>query len=177
MNRTTPVLFTLFAVLAAQSGMAGTSFVEAEVLSSTPIYHIVENSRPERQCWHEDVVREVRQPASGRSATPGILGAVIGGAIGNAVGSHKRNKQVGTVVGAVLGGSVARDISRSNERSRSVEYVDTVERCQTVHSSYQEEKLVGYDVRYRYNGAHHVVRMPHDPGATVRLRVDVEPVF
>jgi uncharacterized protein YcfJ len=163
--------------LATAQAAAGTSYVEAEVLSTTPIYHVVESSRPERQCWEEELVREVRQQPQARSATPGILGAVIGGAIGNAVGHKKRNRQVGTVVGAVLGGSIGSDISRNGGTARSVEYIDTVERCRTVHANYQEEKLVGYDVRYRYNGAQHVVRMPHDPGAVLRLRVDVEPVF
>lgn len=173
-------LFMIGAVLAlgaAGGAAADTSFVEAEVVSTTPVYRVIESSFPERQCWEEEVVREVRQAPAGRSSTPGILGAVIGGAVGNAVGSHKRSRQVGTVVGAVLGGSIARDIVRNGERAQTVEYVDTVERCRTVHTSQQEEKLVGYDVRYRYNGAQHVVRMPHDPGAVVRLRVDVEPVF
>lgn len=157
---------------------ADTSYEEARVLSSTPIYHVVETTEPERQCWEEEVVREARssQRAS-RSATPGILGAVIGGAVGNAVGHHKRNQQVGTVVGAILGGSIARDIVRNGERSQTVEYIDTVERCRTVHTSYQEEKLVGYDVRYSYNGFENTVRMPQDPGATIRVRVNVEPVF
>jgi uncharacterized protein YcfJ len=165
------------ALLPAASVQAETSYGEARVLSSTPIYHVVESTQPERQCWEEEVVREARNSAPSRSATPGILGAVIGGALGNAVGHRKRNQQVGTVVGAILGGSIARDITRNGERSQTVEYIDTVERCRTVHTSYQEEKLVGYDVRYSYNGAENVVRLPEDPGATLRVRVNVEPVF
>lgn len=172
-----PVLAAALATAIVAPAVANTDYVEAEVLASTPIYRVIENTRPQRQCWEEEVVREVRHAPASRSATPGILGAVIGGAIGNAVGSRKRNQQVGAVVGAVLGGSIARDIVRNGERVRHDEYIDTVERCRTVHTSYQEEKLVGYDVRYRYNGAQHVVRMPHDPGATLRLRVNVEPVF
>ena len=172
-----PTLIMLLTGAIAAPASANTDYVEAEVLDATPIYRVIESERPERQCWEEEVVREVRHAPASRSATPGILGAVIGGAIGNAVGSRKRNQQVGAVVGAVLGGSIARDIVRNGERARSTEYIDTVERCRTVHTNYQEEKLVGYDVRYRYNGSQHVVRMPHDPGATLRLRVNVEPVF
>lgn len=156
---------------------AQATYEEARVLSSTPIYHVVETTEPERQCWEEEVVREARSAPPSRSATPGILGAVIGGAVGNAVGNRKRNQQVGTVVGAILGGSIARDIVRNGERSQTVEYIDTVERCRTVHATYQEEKLVGYDVRYSYNGFENTVRMPQDPGATIRVRVNVEPVF
>lgn len=152
---------------------AATSYEEADVLTVTPIYHMIEVSTPTQQCWEEEVVR--RESWRERdSATPSILGAVIGGALGNAVGHHKRNKQVGAVVGAILGSSIARGISRVENNST---YIDTVERCRTVHDRYQEEKLVGYDVVYSYNGAQHKVRMPEDPGATVRVRVNVEPVL
>jgi uncharacterized protein YcfJ len=165
------------AMLAAAPALADTSYGQAQVLSSTPIYRVIESSQPERQCWEEEVVREVRSNPSSHSATPGILGAVIGGAVGNAVGHHKRNQQVGTLVGAILGGSIASDIVRRGERSQTVEYVDTVERCRTVHNTVQEEKLVGYDVRYSYNGAQYTVRLPEDPGTTLQVRVNVEPVF
>ncbi|MGA0805462.1 MAG: glycine zipper 2TM domain-containing protein [Pseudohongiellaceae bacterium] len=169
--------FVTATILPAAAARADITYEEVPVLSSTPIYHVVESSRPERQCWEEEVVREARSTAPSRSATPGILGAVIGGAVGNAVGSRKRNQQVGTVVGAILGGSIARDIVYNREQGRTVEYIDTVERCRTVHTSYQEEKLVGYDVRYSYNGQENSVRLPQDPGATMRVRVNVEPVF
>jgi uncharacterized protein YcfJ len=180
MKTMTAILPTLIAsscCLPVAAVLAGTSYEEASVLSSTPIYHVVETTQPERQCWEEEVVREARSSPPSRSATPGILGAVIGGALGNAVGHRKRNQQVGTVVGAILGGSIARDVVRNGERRETVEYIDTVERCRTVHASYQEEKLVGYDIRYSYNGTESTVRLPQDPGATIRVRVSVEPVF
>lgn len=160
----------------AHSAQARSSYDEATVLSSTPVYRTVETSTPSRECWQEEVVRQRHARGGYDSATPNILGAVIGGAIGNAVGSRKRNKQVGTVVGAILGGSIARDIEYGNRRGRADEYIDVVERCRTVHNVYQEERLIGYDVRYRYNGVEQVTRMQHDPGATVKVRVNVEPV-
>ncbi len=155
---------------------AATTYDEARVLDATPIYHVVETSSPREECWEEDIARTERRSYGGESATPSILGAVIGGALGNAVGHGKRNEQVGTVVGAILGGSIGRDVGR-NRNSRSDTYIETVERCQTVYVNEQEEKLVGYDVRYSYNGSQHTVRMPEDPGSTVRVRVDVEPVL
>lgn len=170
------LLVAALGCLPAMSIQATTIYDEAEVLQSTPIYRIVETSSPSRECWEEEVVRTSRSRGS-ESATSGILGAVIGGALGNAVGHHKSNKRVGTVVGAILGGSIAKDISRSNARNNDVQYVDTVERCRTVHNTRQEEKLVGYDVSYSYNGSQHTVRFPEDPGAFVKVRVNVEPVF
>ena len=162
-------------LIANVSASAATMYEDAEVLSSTPIYHIVEVSSPQQQCWQEDVVRHDSRSYE-RSATPGILGAVIGGALGNAVGHHKTNKQIGAVVGAILGGSIGSNIGRENANRRADTYIETVERCKTVRNTSQEEKLVGYDVLYSYNGAEHLIRMDEDPGASVRVRVDVEPV-
>lgn len=157
----------------ASVASASTSYYEADVLQSTAIYRTVETSTPRRECWLEEVVRESRPQYN--SHTPNILGAVIGGAIGNAVGHNKSNQRVGAVVGAVLGASVARDISYSN-RSRDV-YYETVERCETVYDNYLEDRLVGYDVIYSYNNQEHTVRTQRDPGATIRVRVNVEPVL
>jgi uncharacterized protein YcfJ len=162
-------------IAVSNPAMAAVTYDEARVLDSTPIYRVVETSSPREECWEEEIARTERR-YGGESATPSILGAVIGGAVGNAVGHRKRNQQVGTVVGAILGGSIGADIGR-NRSSRSDTYYETVEQCRTVYVNEQEEKLVGYDVRYSYNGSQHTVRMPEDPGSTVRVRVDVEPVL
>ena len=162
-------------IAASNPATAAVTYDEARVIDSTPIYHVVETSSPRDECWEEEVARTERHYGR-QSATPGILGAVIGGALGNAVGHHKRNRQVGTVVGAILGGSIGTDIGR-NRNARSDTYYETVEQCRTVYINEQEEKLVGYDVRYSYNGSQHTVRMSEDPGSTVRVRVDVEPVL
>jgi uncharacterized protein YcfJ len=176
MNRSRIFAFSALAaaVIGSTSAQAQTSYHEARVLESTPIYRVVETSVPTRQCWEEEVVRSSSRHHY-RSHTPGLLGAVIGGAIGNSLGHHNTSRKVGTVVGAVLGGSIARDIQTSNRDS--VVRLETVERCETVTNYEQREKLVGYDVLYSYNGEDYKVRMPDDPGATVRVRVNVEPVI
>jgi uncharacterized protein YcfJ len=166
---------TLFA-FATLPLQAATTYEEAAVLASTPIYREVEISSPQEECWEEEVVRQDLRRYE-RSSTPGLLGMIIGGALGNAVGNNSSSRKVGAVVGAVLGGSVARDITRANDARNAPVRVVTEERCRTVYNTRREEKLVGYDVRYSYNGAQHTVRMPEDPGATVRVRVDVEPVL
>lgn len=158
------------------TGMAATSYEEADVLSTTPIYRVVETTTPQRECWEEEVSRPVRRYSRDESATPELFGMLLGGALGNAVGHNKTNRRVGTVVGAVLGGSIAHDISRNNGATEEV-VIDTVERCRTVSTTEQQEKLVGYDVRYSYNGLERTVRMDRDPGATVKVRVNVEPVL
>ena len=172
-NVRTSILAALLGVALTPAVSASTTYYEADVLQSTAIYRTVETSTARRECWLEEVVRESRPQY--RSNTPNILGAVIGGAIGNAVGHNKSNQRVGAVVGAVLGASVARDISYSN-RTRNVQY-ETVERCETVYDSYLEDRLVGYDVVYSYNNREYTVRTQRDPGATIRVRVNIEPVL
>jgi uncharacterized protein YcfJ len=167
----------ILTISATACATADVTYDNARVLSSTPIYRTVEISTPERQCWREEVARtDYRDRGGYNSHTPDLLGAVIGGALGNELGHNKSNKRVGAVVGALLGGSIARDLE-SRHRREAVTYYDTVQRCETVNYYRQEEKLVGYDVLYSYNGRDYSIRMPNDPGAYVRVRVDVEPVY
>lgn len=155
-------------------GFAQTSYHEAQVLESKEIYRVIETSVPARQCWEEEQVRSSSRHRY-RSHTPGLLGAVIGGAIGNSMGHHRSSQKVGTIIGAMLGSSIARDMVQARNDSGTI--IETVERCDTVYNYQQEEKLVGYDVLYRYNGEEYQVRMPEDPGSTIRVRVNVEPVI
>jgi uncharacterized protein YcfJ len=54
---------------------------------------------------------------------------------------------------------------------------ETVRQCETVYEYREEERLVGYQVVYRYNDEEYSVRMDNDPGEQVRLKVNVQPVF
>ncbi len=165
----------LTGILAANMGLAQTDYDYAPVVDVRPIVRIVEISTPSEQCWEEEYLVD-RGPRRNQSNTPAILGTIIGGAIGNAVGHNKSNQRVGAVVGAVLGHSVARDIMRNNS-GPAVRRVETVERCETVYRVQEEERIVGYNVTYNYNGQDYTVRTDRDPGSRIRLRVSVEPVL
>ena len=162
------------AVLFAMPVLANTRYEYADVIEATPVYQTIEVSVPREECWNEEIVSHRRSRSE--SHTPALLGTIIGGALGNAVGHGKSNKRVGTVVGAVLGHSIGRDIVASNNRGRVTEY-ETVRQCETVYEYHEEERLVGYQVRYRYNNEDYSVRMDDDPGQQVRVRVNVQPVF
>ncbi len=162
-------------VLLAGTAQAETSFEYAEVVESRPIYRVVEVSTPSEQCWEEEIAVDYRRSGSD-SSTPVIVSTILGGAIGNAVGHNKSNKRVGTVLGAVLGHSIGRDIVRSSNQSGHRQY-EVVERCQTVYQQHEEERLVGYQVTYLYNGEERSVRTDTDPGDQIRLRVNVEPIL
>ena len=161
--------------MASAQAFAETSYESAPVVESRAIYELVEISTPQEQCWEEEQVLE-RYGNDRRSNTPVVVSTILGGAIGNAVGHNKSNRRVGAVLGAVLGHSIGRDIMRRNERPSSREY-QTVQRCETVYQQHEEERLVGYQVTYLYNGEEYSVRTNTDPGDEIRVRVSVQPVL
>lgn len=161
--------------LLSTGAFAETSYESASVVESRAIYEVVEISTPQEQCWEEETVVD-RRGSDNRSNTPVVLSTIIGGAIGNAVGHNKSNQRVGAVLGAMLGHSIGRDIIRRNERPSSREY-QTVQRCETVYQQHEEERLVGYQVTYLYNGEEYSVRTDTDPGDEIRVRVSVQPVL
>ena len=65
---------------------------------------------------------------------------------------------------------------RRNESAGSGEY-QTVQRCETVYQQHEEERLVGYQVTYLFNGEEYSVRTTTDPGDEIRVRVSVQPVL
>jgi len=166
--------FASFSLLLATPGFADTRYEYAQVIESRPVYKNVEISMPHEECWDEEIAHT--RATRSDSRTPAILGTIIGGALGNAVGHGRSNKRVGTIVGAVLGHSIGRDIVAGNSQDRVVRY-ETVRQCETVYEYREEERLVGYQVVYRYNDEDYSVRMDDDPGEQIRIKVNIQPVF
>ncbi|MBL4580934.1 MAG: glycine zipper 2TM domain-containing protein [Gammaproteobacteria bacterium] len=161
--------------LVSVGAFAETSYETASVVESRAVYEVVEISTPQEQCWEEEMVVD-RRGTDNRSNTPVVLSTILGGAIGNAVGHNKSNRRIGAVLGAVLGHSIGRDIMRRNERPSIREY-QTVKRCETIYQQHEEERLIGYQVTYLYNGQEYSVRTNTDPGDEIRVRVSVQPVL
>ena len=93
-----------------------------------------------------------------------ILGGIIGGAIGNKFGrgsGRDASTALGILVGASIGSAKA---DRHGQRSRC--YVET--------DYHEEQRFMGYDVTYEYNGDLYYTQMQEHPGDRIRLRVDVE---
>ena len=166
-------LLTIQAFLPTRGAIADQSVQEVPVISSYPVYQTVVREEPREQCYIEQVARH---QSRGKSATPAIVGTILGGALGNALGSKKSNQRVGAVVGGVLGYSIGKDVGqRHAERHGAVRYEER-EVCSTVYERIEEERLTGYDVSYAYGGKTYKTRMRRDPGSTVRVRVQVEPI-
>ncbi|MBT3460721.1 MAG: glycine zipper 2TM domain-containing protein [Gammaproteobacteria bacterium] len=159
----------LLSSLAPTALASSVAFEDAIVLSAVPVFEQVAIQTPSQACWVERVaVRRNRDHGVGL-----VVGGVVGGAIGHAVGHKKRNKQVGAILGSVLGATVGNAMAKN--RHVPPRYQDR-EVCETHHTARIEERLLGYDVSYEYNGQVYNVRMGSDPGAQVRLRVSHRPV-
>jgi uncharacterized protein YcfJ len=143
------------------------------VIKAKPIYETRVTSTPRQSCWQEQVTTH-RQSGS-NSSTGTIVGGIIGAAVGHELGHKKRNKQIGAVAGAVLGSSIGYDLTRGKRHSRPVH--STRERCETVYDEHSDRVVVGYRVKYRYNGQIYRTRMDRHPGDRIKLKVSVTPVY
>lgn len=144
----------------------------AEVLSARPIYTQVRVSQPRRECREEQVTyREPRY--TGDNAAGAILGGIIGGVAGHQFGGGS-GRAVATGIGAVVGAGVG---SRAGQYDRGGDTRTSYEtRCETFDDTHVEDRVDGYDVTYRYQGATYHTTMPYDPGNRIAVNVDVRPV-
>lgn len=154
----------------------GRHYDYARVTRVEPIYESVSRKVPHQECWVE-TVRYDRDSGRPRSATGTILGGIIGAAVGNELGHHKRNKQVGAVAGAILGASIGRDVTNRRHPQQTVSEYRDVERCETRYRYESEERLVGYDVSYRYAGGEYHTTMDRHPGKRIKVAVSVQPAY
>ena len=184
------------ATIAALGLTGGTAFARtfgdvAQVLSSTPVYST--EASPRQECWNEPVStyehrRTYRDgPEYTRADNRGgigagtVLGAIIGGVVGHQFGGTSGARDKATGAGAIIGGLIGNSVDNdSGYRTASrdvyeerVPVTRDVRRCKTVTDT--EQRVVGYDVRYQYNGREFTTRLPYDPGPTMPVNVDVRP--
>jgi uncharacterized protein YcfJ len=155
----------------------------AQVLRAEPQVHSVRIVEPRQECRTEVryvPVRERRGAVDTGAATfvGGVLGAVVGHQIG-----QREARGVGTVAGALIGGAIGHEMAqgqvrRAGETGYRGEELHAVqsEQCVTRALERWEDRIDGYRVTYRYNGHIYSTQLPRDPGATLRVRVNVQPV-
>lgn len=150
----------------------------APVTEVIPVHRDIQVRTPRTQCWNEQVA--YRQPSSPAGA---LIGGLIGAAIGNKAGRHGHhgrryyhhhsNRGAATLAGAAVGAVIGSSVSRANA---PVQY-GTQQRCQVVDEFTTQREIVGYDVRYHYNGREYLTRTDRHPGDRIRVRVDVSPAW
>ncbi len=171
MNKTSLIAAVGFGVmLVSQTSVAGSKhgyYDTARVLKVKPIYETVRVNHPRRKCWDEPVYHRGRS----NSAVPTIAGAIIGGAIGNRFGKgHGRDAM--TIAGTLLGGAIGHDMGG---RHAGPGYETMERRCKTVNRYSNREEVVGYRVKYRYNGKTNWTRTNTHPGKRISVKVKVRP--
>lgn len=186
--RTLIKMLSLSAALTfAQAGFAyqdsSVEYDYADVLSVDPIVETVSEPVERQVCRREPVQtyepRYAYQDRRHRDPTGAtVLGAIIGGALGNTVGRGD-GRRAATIAGAVMGGAIGHDNAR---RGRYVEtggsYRTHYEDVCSIETDYQQdERVVGYDVTYRYNGRVYHTQTDHHPGDRIRVEVAVSPAF
>ena len=166
------------------------AFDYAKVVDVTPVIETYEVNNPVEQCWDEKVAysdysERAYNERRRNSHTGEIFGAILGAVVGNQVGNG-RGKKIATAAGAILGGSIARDI-KNNKRRLNNHHSDryasqghggykTVQRCEVRDSFTTQERVVGFDVAYKYRGNVFYTQMNQRPGNKIKVKVTVKPV-
>jgi len=150
----------------ADEGSADNSKVAwADVLRVDPVYDRV-RGQARQVC--EDVPVE-RPVDNGNRAAGTVLGAIVGGVLGSTVGKGD-GRRAAAVAGAVAGGAIGNGVARGNDG-----YYEDVERhCHMVEGE-AEDRVVAYDVQYRYRGDVFMSRLDYDPGDRLRVRINIQP--
>jgi len=167
----TVLTFGISALAFSGAAISGHGFIgKAKVIEAEPLYETVDVANPVTECWTERVTRHDRRHGS---YTAPLAGGIVGGVVGNQFG-RGRGKTALTVAGALLGASIGHDHNTSRYRQRPS--VGHVKRCETVDRYEQEQQLVGYRVKYRYEGQTYYTETTEYPGKFIPVRVKVSPV-
>lgn len=137
---------------------AQTFEAEARVVSAVPIR---EAGGTREECWTEGTGGR-----GGDRVAGAVIGGIAGGLIGHQIGSGSGNTAA-TIAGTIGGAAVGNEVARRNDRG------EVVERCRTVAA--YDERVVGYDVVYRFQGREFATRLPYDPGRNLPVQVTVAP--
>lgn len=151
----------LAATLALAAGSSAWAVEYGTVVSVTP----VQAATPvfQRLCNDEPVV--VQAPNNGAGAVLGaIAGAVIGYQFGGGAG-----QAVATGLGMVAGAAVGDQVQANNNPPVQA----TAQRCRNV--TQYDNRTVGYDVVYDYQGVRRSTRLAQDPGNRIALDISVAP--
>jgi uncharacterized protein YcfJ len=131
------------------------------VVSSTAVTAQV--AVPQQQCTEQQALVQPRTSGGGA-----LLGALVGGVVGHHIGDGF-GRAAATGLGAVAGSVIGDRAEAANNPPAAV----PVRHCQTLTS--YENRVIGYDVTYEYNGQRYLTRVAQDPGPRIALNVTVAP--
>ena len=145
-----------FLTIAAVTATGAFAQERGRVLSSTPITQQV--AVPQQVCSDQPVAVAPRSTGAGA-----VVGAIAGGLLGNAIGGgggRAAATGAGLIGGAMLGNQV--------ESSGPAQY-QNVRQCST--QTFYQNRTVGYNVTYEYNGRSYTTQSATPPGKWIALNV------
>jgi uncharacterized protein YcfJ len=170
------LILLMVAAAGSGSGFAADFIDTARVVSSSPVYERVAD--PRQECWIETVSSTgtvTRSAPQEHNIGGALLGGVVGGVVGNQIGQGNGNAvatAAGAIAGALIGDQVAnQDQNGQPQQVTQAPQVRQEQHCRTIEN--YKDVIRGYDVTYRYSGKDVTVRLPNDPGDTVRVGVSV----
>lgn len=172
MRNILPLIAGLIAVPAF--AVSQSTVIDAQVVDVQPIVETVSERIPHEICREETVRVVDRRYGRYSRAVPTAVGAVLGGAVGNVLGRNSSKEDVITVAGAVLGGTIGNNRAGPNVNGDS--YYVTEDVCTTEYEYRERERINGYRVSYQYGDSIYETRMDRDPGATIAVRVNLQPL-
>lgn len=164
--------FGLVCLLAtAAVGVHAESFIDyARVNSVEPQYENV--NVPRNECTSQ-WINEPRQRAGRQHYGGAVIGGVAGALLGNQVGKG-HGREAATALGAVVGALAGDNYSNRDRWERYEDAPREVTSCRPVNDV--QTRLTGYRVNYEYRGQYYSTLMREVPGASLQVRVSVEPV-
>jgi uncharacterized protein YcfJ len=149
----------------------------AKVVDARPVFEVVRVPE-ERQVCEERLVQ--RRVAEHRSPAPAIFGAILGGVIGNQLSrnhghGHHNDRAAATIAGAAIGGVVGSEIQYSKYPARY--YTETAPVCRVRTSWRNEQRVIAWDVTWKYHGKIYHSRMAEKPGDRIPVRISVDPAY
>ena len=169
MRNILPLIAGLISVPAL--AVSQSTVIDAPVVDVQPIVETVSERIPREIC-REETVRVVDR-RYGR-IVPTAVGAVLGGAAGNILGRNSSKEDVITVAGAVLGGTIGHN--RAGRYGNNDGYYVTEDVCTTEYEYREHERINGYRVSYQYGDSIYETRTDRDPGATIAVRANLQPL-
>lgn len=134
----------------------------AEVVAAKEVFETVVTPREKCetvQVQHQAPVKDEKRIAGS------VVGAVAGGLLGSTIGGGD-GKKLATVAGAAAGGYAGNRVQKNLQEKDTT--TTTEQRCRTV--SEKSQKLVGYNVTYRFDGKEGVARTSFKPGPTLPVK-------
>jgi len=171
------IMVTALPAWAGHDGYDNDRYDYAKVIDARPIFEIVRVPE-ERQVCKDRVVQ--RRVAEHRSPGPAIFGAILGGVIGNQLArghgrGHHNDRAAATIAGATIGGVVGSEIQYSKYPARY--YTETAPVCRLQTTWRKQERIVAWDVTWKYHGKIYHSRMDEEPGERIPVRISVDPAY